>query len=122
MDLAPLTGTASEKLLAALNKLSSTEGTDIKGGLDELAQLVKRSDDVSDCMDVLLKAGLVAHILNFLAPDCLNKYAGEASVRGFAPEAIVLPMGEAIQLSACACLGTCNGSGTCCTSDTYEQS
>lgn len=105
MDLAPLEGRASEKLLATLNKLNAQEGTVIKEGLDELTFSTKRSDDVSDCMDVLLKQGLLSHITSFLEPGVIQKYEGEATVRGFAAQPITIGLGEAVQLAACAALG-----------------
>lgn len=54
VDTEPLVGLASDKLLTCVQKINDTAAETIQKGLEELTSLTKRSDDVSDCLDVLL--------------------------------------------------------------------
>ncbi len=99
----------SLRLQAALAKLADDEPNNIRAGLEELTSLTKRSDDVSDCLDILLGAGLLQRLLELLSPDVLHKYGSEeaASVRGLAVVPVMVSLGEAVQLAACTALGEC---------------
>lgn len=104
----------SPRLKAALLKLNDDDPGALRLGLEELTSLTKRSDDVSDCLDVLLSHGLLTRILNLLHPDVLHNYgAGEVGVRGLAVMPVMVSLGEAVQLAACTALGELGHFGGC---------
>lgn len=104
LDFGPIKEACSEPLQEALQKTCADSGEEVKTGLDKLASLTKRSEDVSNSLDILLKSGLITHLLEFFDHDRVQKYEGETSMRlGF--DTIKLPVWEAVQLAACGALG-----------------
>ncbi|KAJ9529228.1 hypothetical protein QJQ45_007907 [Haematococcus lacustris] len=104
MNIEALDGVASARLIAALSKLDSDNGLENKKGLDELTALTKRSDDCTEVLDLMLQMGLVQKLLSFLSGKSVPD-SQLVPVKGLAAEALLLPLGQALQVAALAALG-----------------
>lgn len=106
LQLEGLEPQVSARVYAAVQNIASTEFEDIHRGFEQLASITKRSDDVLEGLEALLRSGLVQTILTFISAEPVRKYPQLVPIAvGYGQDDVMVPAGEALQLAACAALG-----------------